>query len=64
MRVPGTRVAQHFALDTFEASLLASWQGIPGEGGHGDPLPRAGERWRRLDTRVATVATTPSATTS
>ncbi|MET0801327.1 MAG: ABC transporter substrate-binding protein [Actinomycetota bacterium] len=34
---PGTRPAQHFGLDTFEASLLASWAGIPGAGGHGDP---------------------------
>lgn len=34
---PGVRVAQHFALDTFESSLLASWSGLPGHGGHGDP---------------------------
>jgi peptide/nickel transport system substrate-binding protein len=33
---PGVRVAQHFALDTFEASLLASWAAFPGDGGHGD----------------------------
>ena len=33
---PGTRVAQHFGLDTFEASMLASWSAIPGAGGHGD----------------------------
>jgi peptide/nickel transport system substrate-binding protein len=29
-------VAQHFASDTTEASLLASWSGIPGSDGHGD----------------------------
>jgi peptide/nickel transport system substrate-binding protein len=33
---PGTRPAQHFGTDTFEASLLASWAGIPGAGAHGD----------------------------
>jgi ABC-type transport system substrate-binding protein len=30
------RPAQHFAVDTFEASLLASWAAIAGAGGHGD----------------------------
>ena len=33
---PGTRVAQHFGPDTFEASMLASWSAIPGVEGHGD----------------------------
>ena len=33
---PQTRVANHFGLDTFEASLLAPWAGFPGDGGHGD----------------------------
>jgi peptide/nickel transport system substrate-binding protein len=48
---PGVRVAQHFALDTFEASLLASWAGLPGDGGHGDPsaAQRAMEDSRHAD---------------
>ncbi len=31
------RIAQHFASDTTEASLLASWAAIPGTDGQGDP---------------------------
>jgi len=33
---PTTRVAEHFAVDTFEASLLASWSAFPGADGRGD----------------------------
>jgi hypothetical protein len=47
---PIGRGAEHFASDAFEASLLASWTGIPGEG-HGD---QAAAREAMRDSRYAT----------
>jgi ABC-type transport system substrate-binding protein len=45
------RPAQHFGVDTFEASLLAAWAGIAGTGGHGDAAAAAeamrGSRYAR-----------------
>src|SRR6185312_11993795 len=44
------KLAEHFTPDTFEASLLASWSGLPG-GGRGD---LAAAREAMTDSRYAT----------
>ena len=52
-------VAQHFASDTTEASLLASWSTIPGPDGQGD-VGAASRRWRSRAMHPAIAAPIPS----